>query len=186
MAVPHPLNEAVIQQAMHDMRNGQLGRWEGTGFTADIFDALKHPQNAVALAHARVPWVRCQINRDVVLRTLNRVPDIQKEIDTIDRMLRLGASTEMLGDFHGLSHQEVARRRAILGLPERKGRWPVLTEQQDTDLWQAWSTTRRERSLDPEDDAAMLELGMELAESRHLPLAVVWSAIQDWIDQGLL
>lgn len=186
MTVPHPLNQAVIQQAMHDLRNGQLGRWEGTGFTEDILDALKHPANAIALAHARVPWVKCQINRDVVLRTLNRVPDIQKEIETIDRMLRLGASTEMLSEFHGLSHQEVAHRRAILGLPERKGRWPVLTEEQDSELWQAWSRSRKDRSIDPEDDAGMLELAMELAEARSLPLAVVWSAIQDWIDQGLM
>lgn len=186
MTSPHPLNQAVIQQAMQDLRNGQLARWEGTGFTPDLLEVLKHPANAIALAHARVPWVKCQINRDVVLRTLNRVPDVQKEIEVIDRMLRLGASTEMLSEFHGLSHQEVARRRALLGMPERKGRWPVLTEDQDTELWQAWSKSAKEREIDLEDDAAILELAMELAEGRSLPLAVVWSAIRDWIDQGLL
>jgi Protein of unknown function (DUF2857) len=186
MAMPHPLNQAVIQQAMYDMRNGQLRRCEGLGFTEDILDALKHPANVIALAHARVQWVTFQINRDVVMRLLNRVPDIQKEVETIDRMLRLGASTEMLSQFYGLNHQEVALRRTVLGLPDRKGRWPVLTEEQDTELWQSWSSSRRDRGIDPDDDTAMLDLAMELSEKRALPLAVVWTAIRDWIDQGLM
>lgn len=184
MPTPHPLNQAVIQQAMHDLRNGQLGRWEGTGFTPDLLEVLKHPQNAIALAHARVPWVKCEINREVVLRTLNRVQDVQHEIATVDRMLRLGGSTEMLAEFYGLSHQEVARRRALLKLQERKGRWPVLTEEQDAALWHAWSAGRKERGIEPDDDATMLDLAMELAEGQSLPLAVVWNAIRDWIDQG--
>jgi hypothetical protein len=50
-------------------------------------------------------------------------------------MLRLGASTEMVSRFYGLTHQEVALRRDILGLPKRKGRHPVLDEAQDTALW---------------------------------------------------
>ena len=53
-------------------------------------------------------------------------------------MLRLGASTEMVSRFYGLTHQEVALRRDILGLPKRKGRHPVLDEAQDTALWKQW------------------------------------------------
>ncbi len=40
----------------------------------------------------------------------------------------------MVSRFYGLTHQEVALRREILGLPKRKGRHPVLDEDQDTDL----------------------------------------------------
>jgi hypothetical protein len=73
----------------------------------------------------------------------------------------------------------------LLGLPERKGRWPVLTEEQDAALWHAWSAGRKERGIEPDDDATMIDLAMELAEAQSLPLAVVWNAIRDWIDQGL-
>jgi len=41
----------------------------------------------------------------------------QWSLSTVDRMLRLGASTEMVSKFYGLTHQEVALRRDIHRLP---------------------------------------------------------------------
>jgi hypothetical protein len=32
MSAPHPLNQAVIAQALHDLRNGQLRRCKAMGF----------------------------------------------------------------------------------------------------------------------------------------------------------
>ena len=63
---------------------------------------------------------------------------MEQEIATVDRMLRLGASTEMVSRFYGLTHQEIALRRDILGLPKRKGSYPVLDEGQDVALWEHW------------------------------------------------
>ncbi|KVS36288.1 coproporphyrinogen III oxidase [Burkholderia vietnamiensis] len=186
MPAPHPLNQAVIAQALHDLRNGQLRRCKAMGFGEEELDALKHPALVSVLANATVSWCSVSINREVLKRLLSQVHDVEKEIATVDRMLRLGASTDMVSHFFGLTHQEVALRRDILGLPKRKGRHPVLDEAQDATLWQRWAAARKERGVAPDDETAMLTLTMDLAESMALPMSVVWAAIRTWVDQGLL
>jgi hypothetical protein len=181
---PHPLNQAVIAQALHDLRTGQLRRAEAMGFPPRCLEALKSPALASLLSNTKVPWCRVTVNGQVVERLLDRERDFESEVEAIDRMLRLGASTEMVAEFHGLTHQEVALRRQVLGLPERRGRWPVLTEAEDAALWEHWSTELKARSIDTNDDAAMLAVSMDLAERQNLPLSVVWGAIRVWIEQG--
>lgn len=186
MSAPHPLNQAVIAQALHDLRNGQLRRCKAMGFGEQELEALKHPALVSVLVNATVSWCSVKVNRDVLQRLLNQVRDVEKDIATVDRMLRLGASTEMVSRFYGLTHQEVALRRDILGLPKRKGRHPVLSEAQENALWEHWKPAVRARGIVVEDDAAMLELALDLAEEQDLPASVVWAAIRSWIDQGLV
>lgn len=186
MSSPHPLNQAVISQALHDLRNGQLHRCQLMGFTAQELEALKQPALVSVLLNAKVPWCSVTVNHDVMQRLLRQVRDIESEIATVDRMLRLGASTEMVSELYGLTHQEVALRRQMLGLPLRKGRWPVLSEQQDAALWKQWHAEVETRHIDLKDDVELLELSMDLAEQQALPLSVIWSAVRGWIDQGLI
>jgi hypothetical protein len=80
----------------------------------------------------------------------------------------------------------VALRRDILGLPKRKGRHPVLDEAQDTALWKQWKASITEHGITLDDEMAMLALTMDLAETLALPMSVIWSAIRNWIDQGLV
>jgi hypothetical protein len=127
MSTPHPLNQAVIAQALYDLRNGQLRRCKAMGFGEEELDALKHPALISVLANANVSWCSVTVNREVLRRLLSQAQDVEKEIATVDRMLRLGASTEMVSRFYGLTHQEVALRREILGLPKRKGATPCWT-----------------------------------------------------------
>lgn len=185
-AAPHPLNQAVVAQALHDLRNGQLRRCLAMGFGERELDVLKQPALVALLANARVPWCSVTVNRDMLWRLVSQVHDLEQEIGTIDRMLRLGASTEMVSKFYGLTHQEVALRREILGMPKRKGRHPVLTEEQETALWHRWKPAVAERGIALEDETTMLGLTMELAESLSLPMSVIWAAIQSWIDQRLV
>ena len=186
MSSPHPLNQAVIAQALHDLRNGQLRRCKAMGFGEEELDALKYPALVSVLVNATVSWCSVSVNREVLKRLLNQVQDVEQEIATVDRMLRLGASTEMVSRFHGLTHQEVALRRDILGLPKRKGRHPVLDEAQETALWKHWKAGVTERHIALDDELAMLGLTMDLAETLALPMSVVWAAIRNWIDQGLV
>lgn len=186
MSTPHPLNQAVIAQALHDLRNGQLRRCKAMGFGEEELDALKHPALVSVLANASVSWCSVSVNRDVLKRLLSQAHDVEQEIATVDRMLRLGASTEMVSHYFGLTHQEVALRRDILGLPKRKGRHPVLDERQDAALWERWKAARKERGLALDDGTAMLMLTMDLAESLSLPMSVVWAAIRNWTNQGLV
>ena len=177
---PHPLNQAVVAQALHDLRNGQLRRCQAMGFTGPALEALKHPALVSLLVNAHVAWCSVQVNGKVLDRLLDQVREVAREIESIDRLLRLGASTEMMSELHGLSHQEVALRRQVLGLPAHKGRWPVLTEQQDAELWKRWSDEIKSRGIDAHDTPAMLELAMALAEKEGVALAVVWAAINAW------
>jgi hypothetical protein len=189
MSTPHPLNQAVIAQALYDLRNGQLRRCKAMGFGEAELDALKHPALISVLANASVSWCSVTVNREVLQRLLNQAQDVEKEIATVDRMLRLGASTEMVSRFYGLTHQEVALRRDILGLPKRKGRHPVLDETQDTELWRQWKAVTSSRNVDLEDETSILDAAMDLAEGMSLPLSVVWAAIRtgsirDWLGHG--
>lgn len=186
MTTPHPLNQAVIAQALHDLRNGQLRRCKTMGFADEDLAALKEPALISMLLNARVPWCTVNINREVLQRLLRQVDDVENEIAMVDRMLRLGASTEMVSKFYGLTHQEVALRRDVLGLPKRKGRHPVLSEEQDTVLWQRWHPEFKTRDISVNDDMAMLSLTLDLAEELTLPVSVIWAALHNWIDQGLV
>lgn len=185
MSAPNPLNQAVIAQALYDLRNGQLRRCKAMGFGEEELDALKHPALISVLANANVSWCSVSVNREVLRRLLKQAQDVEKEIATVDRMLRLGASTEMVSRFYGLTHQEVALRREVLGLPKRKGRHPVLDEEQDTELWRRWKVVTSSRNVELEDETSVLDAAMDLAEGMELPLSVVWAAIKNWIDQGL-
>ncbi len=185
MSVSHPLNQAVIAQALYDLRNGQLRRCKLMGFGEEDLDALKHPALISVLANANVSWCSVTVNREVLRRLLKQAQDVEKEIATVDRMLRLGASTEMVSRFYGLTHQEVALRREILGLPKRKGRHPVLDEEQDTELWRQWKAVTTSRKVDLEEETSILDAAMDLAEGMSLPLSVVWAAIKNWVEQGL-
>ncbi len=155
------------------------------GFGEQELDALKHPVLVSVLANASVAWCSVTVNRDVLLRLLRQAKDVEKEIATVDRMLRLAASTEMVSRFYGLTHQEVALRREVLGLPKRKGRHAVLDEAQDTELWRQWKALTSSRNVNLEDDTSLLDAAMDLAEAMSLPLSVVWAAIKKWIDEGL-
>ena len=185
MSAPNPLNQAVIAQALYDLRNGQLRRCKAMGFGEEELDALKHPALISVLANASVSWCSVSVNREVLRRLLKQAQDVEEEIATVDRMLRLGASTEMVSRFYGLTHQEVALRREVLSLPKRKGRHPVLDEEQDTELWRRWKVVTSSRNVELEDETSVLDAAMDLAEGVELPLSVVWAAIKNWIDQGL-
>ena len=78
MSAPHPLNQAVIAQALHDLRNGQLRRCKAMGFGDDDLDALKHPGLISVLVNASVSWCSVSINREVLRRLLVQALDVEK------------------------------------------------------------------------------------------------------------
>ncbi|HBP6126795.1 DUF2857 domain-containing protein [Pseudomonas aeruginosa] len=184
MSPPHPLNQAVVAQALHDLRNGQLRRCKSMGFGDEELEALMEPAMASALANALVSWCSVSVNGDVFKRLVKQAREAEFDMTVVDRMLRLGASTAMVGKFHGLTHQDVARRRELLGLPKRRGRHRVLDEKQDTDLWAQWKVMAKARQVDTADVVAVLEIAMDLAEGMSLPLSVIWTTLTGWLYEG--
>ena len=115
MSAPNPLNQAVIAQALYDLRNGQLRRCKAMGFGEEELDALKHPALISVLANANVSWCSVSVNREVLRRLLKQAQDVEKEIATVDRMLRLARSSRPAqtqgapsGSGRGAGHRAVA------------------------------------------------------------------------------
>ncbi|MDR2014459.1 MAG: DUF2857 domain-containing protein [Azoarcus sp.] len=181
----HPINQAVLAQALYDLRNGQTRRCKAMGFGENELEALKHPEQVAVLTNAAVTWCSVSVNRDIVTRLLNYRHKLTNEIAVVDRMLRLGASSEMVNALYGLSHQEVALRRGILQLPSRKGRPTLIGAEQEQELYRRWKAGVIESGFWLDDNYAMLALSLELAEAMDIPLASVWQNIQNWIKQGL-
>jgi hypothetical protein len=64
MPVPHPLNQTVVTQALHDLHNGRLHRCLAMGFGERDLEALKQPALVALLVNARVPWCTVTVNQE--------------------------------------------------------------------------------------------------------------------------
>ncbi|MDR0576496.1 MAG: DUF2857 domain-containing protein [Candidatus Accumulibacter sp.] len=181
MAAPHLLNQAVVTQALHDLRDGQLRRCLDMGFGEHELEVLKQPALVALLVNACVSWCKVTVDCEVLGRLVGQARDSEREIDTVDRMLRLGGSSEMVCRYYGLTHQEIAVRREIIGQPGRKGRHPTLREAQEKELWRTWKAAVAERHIALDDEMAMLALATDLAESLDASLTVVWATLRRWI-----
>ena len=120
MSAPHPLNQAVIAQALHDLRNGQLRRCKSHGLRRGGAGCAEAPRTREHAGECHGVVVFGVGEPGSAEAAAEPGDDVEREIATVDRMLRLGASTEMVSKFYGLTHQEVALRRDILGLPKRR------------------------------------------------------------------
>jgi hypothetical protein len=183
MTMPQPLNQAVVIQALYDLHNGQSYRCLAMGFSEQELEMLKQPELVARLMNARVPWCTVTVDREMLRRLAAQAREVGQQMSAADRMLLLGGSSEMVCKYHGLTHQEVALRRDVLGLERRKGRYSTFNEAQESELWQAWKSAMTERGIAPDDEDALLELAMDLAESSDVPLAVLWASMQHWIAQ---
>jgi hypothetical protein len=180
MSSPHPLNQAVIAQALQYFREGELDLCLEMGFSVNALKALMQPALASVLANAKVSWCTVTVDSARLERYLEQVLAEQKANETVTRMLLLGASNQMLKEFFALDRREVAVRRRVLKLKNRKGRWPALNEEQDATLWRAWRDGLAARGIPARNEAAMLDLAMALAETHSVLLAVLWDAIREW------
>lgn len=183
MSGPHPLNQAVVAQTLHDLRNGQLQRCLAMGFTEELLKALQQPRLASVLSNSRLSWCSIRIDPRAVQYVLKQLHSEAQDNAQLERMLRLGASTEMINQFYGLSHQEIATRRSMLGMTTRKGRWPALSETQEITLWKRWQAQLKDRQVAQEDANAMLDITLTLAQEMDLPASLLWTAISGWVEQ---
>jgi hypothetical protein len=163
MSAPHPLNQAVIAQALHDLRNGQLRRCKAMGFGEEELDALKHPELVSMLVNATVSWCSVSVNREVLKRLLSRCTT-WSEIATVDRMLRLGASTEMVSRSTASRIRKWPCAATSSACPSARGGIRCWTRRR-TRRCGSMEGRRQERGIALDDEVAMLTLTMDLAEA---------------------
>ena len=193
-----PINEAILSQVLHNVRNGQLRRCIEMGLEPEILAQLQQPSALSLLLNTPVSWCSVTIDGNMVKKILNGAQRSDEEVRMVERALRLGATTHMLQQFFGLSPQDVALQRLMMGVTARRGRWREFSEQTDADLWYRWTSLMKEHQVDQADRIAMLDIAMLVAEEMKLPhsedageameslsLAIIWHRIQSWIKEGL-
>lgn len=182
----HPLNLAVALQVLNDIRNGQLRSCLAMGFAEENLKDLIEPQCMSVLVNAPVPWFKVVVDSLVVQRLLAQAKD-HEEDQLIMLALQNGASSPLIHDLFGLSNKEIALRRTMLGIPNRKGRWPAVSQEQERALWDRWVSLTRDTPIAPHDSHALLRVAIKMSQSvPPLNLTMVWNTIQGWIEQDLL
>lgn len=178
----YPLNQAVIAQVQFDLRNGQLRRALEMGFTEEDLSLLKDAEKVSTLLNTPVSWLHVQVNLPVMQRLLSTIENLEQELGLIDQMLALEASSKMVADIFGLNQREVALRKRMLGLDKKSGRWQDLDGQQNILLWKDWKQKIEEYSLDRQDQMDMLKVCMILASHYHISMAIIWPAMNQWLE----
>lgn len=182
----HPLNLAVAFQILNNIKNGQLRSCLAMGFEEKDLKTLIDPHCMGALVNSPVPWFKVVVDGVVVNRLLAHAKHSEEE-ELITRAIALGGSSPMMQELFGLPAKEVAVRRAILGVPNRKGRWPNVSAEEETCLWKLWIKYTKEQNTDLKDLRSVLEAAM--AMTGHQPalnLAMIWNTIKSWIEQDLV
>lgn len=179
------LNQSIITQVLHDLKNGRLRRCLDMGFTMEDLVALKKPEILTLLVNTSVPWCKVTVNQEVLTRLLNSSEEALQEVMLIDRMLSLYASSKMICEVFGLTQREVAFRRSLLGMEKRQGRWMELSDEQQNELWRYWLTLIDQYHLNVEDAKDLAKSCMWLAQEKQLTMAQLWMAIEKWVKEGL-
>jgi len=177
-----PLNQAVISQILFDLRQGTLRRSLEMGFTEDDLRLLRDQDKVEVLLNTSVNWLDVKVNTGVMRRLTGQVRQNHQEVALIDQALEMGASSKMIADLFGLNQREVAFRKRMLNIDEKRGRWQELSEAQDHQLWRQWKEMVKNYRLDIHDQMDMLKICMVLAKASDIPLAMVWQAQERWMD----
>jgi len=193
-----PINEAILSQVLHNVRNGQLRRCFEMGLEPEVLAQLQQPSALSLLLNTPVSWCSVTIDGEMVKKILTSAQRSDEEVRLVERALRLGATTHMLQQFFGMSPQDVALQRLMMGLTARRGRWREFSEETDANLWYRWTHLMKEHQVDVADSIAMLDIAMVVAEEMKEPtntdgeepieslsLAIIWHRIQTWLREGL-
>jgi hypothetical protein len=192
----NPLNEAIIHQILHLLRNGEVRRCLDMGLDPEILSVLQSPSALSVLLNSSALWCQILVDQDMVKRLLSTKDRSDEETRMVQRALRLGATTPMLQQFFGMSPQDVALQRVIVGVPGKPGRNRDVPD--DTPLWHRFVHLMDEFGADYQDPMALLDIAMLITEEVNIPLdqeagdatgrvtlGLIWHKIQQWISEGL-
>ncbi|QIQ22124.1 DUF2857 domain-containing protein [Zophobihabitans entericus] len=179
------INQAIIAQVLFCMNNGQLRRCMSLGFQEDDLKFLRDPEALSILMNTSVSWCKVSVDREVLFRLLQRAQDNEHEIEKIDKMLNLGASSKMISDVFGLNHREIAFRKRILGIDKKQGRWPEVTEEQDHLLWRKWQDIIKKDKLEITNQTDMAYSCMRVSEETNVAMAMIWQIMtEEWLNDN--
>lgn len=188
-------NQALVALVLQEASVGKLQRCKALGFTRDLILKLQSlsPTDLHKLISSPYMWIKPSVDTQALEQVLQKIERDDERERLINRTLKLGATTPMMGQFFGLSHTESAERRRALGLSVRPGRLSSLTDRQRHDIWQRWvalvqqhDNLRGEKSkaavnntfsgLDL-DEINQLDLMLMIAEEQNILVAQIWTEL---------
>ncbi|MBD2812130.1 DUF2857 domain-containing protein [Xenorhabdus sp. Vera] len=173
---------SLLLQLVMDLKNGYIRRCEALGLAPSEMLMLQSLtiEDLHYLGNSPVSVLSVQIHHANLARILHQARIEQQRIQRIDRALELSGSIDLMHYFFGLSSLEVAARRRIAGIAVKSGRVSVLTEVENSDLWQRWQAAKMRDA----DSAEGLDIMMDVAEHHDISLTSVWNAVKEWQQQG--
>ncbi|CBV43916.1 DUF2857 domain-containing protein [Halomonas elongata] len=176
------LTLAVLNQAIGYLREGNMRRARALGFSDDELRELRRlsATDIEALSCDGPAVCRLTVDHEMLLIVMQRLIEDQDRETRIDRCLTLGASVTMMSTFFGLTGNDCATRRSLLGLPSRQGRLAMPEEAVEHDAWHRWQSICET----PDQPRATEDLHgmMTLAEETQIPLAVIWHLVKAWAE----
>ena len=172
------LNQAMLTQVLHELREGNLQRCKSLGLAEeDLYVLLALPPATLSrLANTPVPWVEVRIDTQVFRRIIDQAQQDEERESMIRRALQLGASGAIMRDCFGMLHSETAIRRRMLKVDARKGRPSQPSEEQEHAIWRRWVQLNKTLD-DAADPAERLDAMMLIAEEQRVDLVSVWRQI---------
>ncbi|WP_191232925.1 DUF2857 domain-containing protein [Citrobacter freundii] len=174
------LNYAVLTDALHALKEGDIRHCEALGFTFDEMNTLNQLSldELFIVSRASAHFMAVTVHHDALCQilALSR-QEIQRQ-QQMDRAIQLGGSIALLNLYFGLTSNEVCLRRRLLGVSVPYGRKPVPDEETDAGIWRYWLKHRVENLDSPDALGAMIQITEELSSQHNGPsLTAVWNRI---------
>ncbi|MFE8114774.1 DUF2857 domain-containing protein [Brenneria goodwinii] len=174
------LNYAVLTDALHALKDGNIRHCEALGFTFDEMNALNQLSldELFILSRASAQFMAVSVRHDALrqLLALSR-QEVQRQ-QQINRAIQLGGSIALLNRYFGLTSNEICVRRRLLGVAIPQGRTPIPDEQTDAEIWRQWQKRRVKNLESPEALTAMMQVTEALSAATTGPsLTSVWNRI---------
>ncbi|HHO8472704.1 TPA: DUF2857 domain-containing protein [Klebsiella pneumoniae] len=174
------LNYAVLTDALHALKEGNLRHCEALGFTFDEMAALNQLSldELFIVSRNSAPFVVISVRHDVLLHLMALARQEVRHQKQINRAILLGGSIALLNQYFGLTSNEVCLRRRLLGVSVPFGRTPEPDEETDAAIWQQWQQCRVDNLESLDALTAMMQVTETLLpKAEGLSLTTVWKRI---------
>ncbi|EPK6573464.1 DUF2857 domain-containing protein [Klebsiella quasipneumoniae] len=174
------INYAIMTDALHALKQGNIRYCESLGFTFDEMNALNQLSldELFAVSRAAAPFILVTVRHDVLHHLLAQAHQEYRQQQQIKLAIRLGGSIALLNHYFGLTSNDVCLRRRLLGVSVPYGRTPEPDEETDTEIWRQWQQCQVDNLESPDALAAMMQVTEALLpKTKGLTLTTVWKRI---------
>lgn len=178
------LNYAVLTEALHALKEGNIRHCESLGFTYNELEAINalSMDELFILSRASASFLHVTIQHEVLRQLLAQTRQEMELQQRINRAIALGGSIDLLSQFFGLSSGEISARRRFMGITISQGRTRMPDEETDARIWREWQQRCPENLLSMDALNAMMDITEVLSDTGKpedglLSLTVVWNRI---------